>query len=342
MNKPFYALDKGELAKLLQEWGEPGFRLEQVLEQAYALRRHGFSEAHNLPKALRARLEESHPLRTGRIASKAVSRDGETVKFLLRLADGESVETVIIGAPSRRSVCISSQVGCDLGCRFCASTIGGKRRDLGMHEILEQFAAAQSISEERITHVVLMGMGEPLLNYANVVKALRVLTGRFGFGLSHRRVTLSTIGVVEGMRMLANESLRVNLAVSLHAPNQELRKHIVPSAERWKFEDILAAAAHYQERTGRQVTMEYCLIDGFNDSAGHARMLGKRLKGTGFAVNLIPYNPVAGLEWKRPRRDRVRRFRDVLTALGVPATVRREKGADISAACGQLRRRIDG
>ncbi len=255
----------------------------------------------------------------------------------MKAEDQVKFETVLIKAPSRRTVCVSTQAGCDLGCAFCASTIGGKMRDLTYFEIIEQFVAANAQSDSPLTHLVVMGMGEPLLNYSNLVQALAAFTDSERFGLSHRRITVSTIGVVEGIIALSKEPYNVSLAVSLHAPEDGVREQIVPSARRWHFNEILAAAEIYQQKTGRQVTIEYCLISKVNDLKAHASLLASRLRGKGFAVNLIPFNPVEGINWQRPDPERVNKFAEELKKAGIAVSVRRGKGDDIGAACGQLR-----
>lgn len=323
---------------MLAELGAPRFRCDQIWKNVYANRLWGYDAATNLPDSLKEVLGREHPLKTSKLVTRANSADRETSKILMEFSDGATVETVLIKAPQRRTVCISSQAGCDMGCKFCASAIGGLERNLTAAEMLEQFVAANSISDESLTHVVVMGMGEPLLNYDNLVKFLNALVDEDRFGISHRRITVSTIGVVEAIHALAKEPVRVSLAISLHSHDQVTREMIVPAARRWDFDSVLNAAAYYQQKTGRQVTIEYCLIRKVNDLKAQAKLLADRIRDKGFAVNLIPYNPIGDLKWERPESERVEKFRDELKSNGIVVIVRREKGVDISAACGQLRR----
>ncbi|MDZ7816074.1 MAG: 23S rRNA (adenine(2503)-C(2))-methyltransferase RlmN [Planctomycetota bacterium] len=332
----FYDLSLPRLKELVAHLGHKPFRAKQLWHHAYEHRSWGFSEATDLPDKLVADLSEKVPLKTAKIIKRLDSSDGDTSKVLLDMS-GDSVEAVSIAAPSRRTACISSQVGCDLGCRFCASALGGKVRDLSSAEILEQFVAVNSLENDSLTHVVMMGMGEPLLNYEQVVRALKMLVCPEHFGLSRRRITLSTVGVVQGIDALAGERLGINLAISLHASSQEQRVRIVPSAAKWHFDDIIRAAERYHSETGRQVTFEYCLLGRLNDSPEDAEKLGEQLSGKGFAVNVIPYNPVSGRDYERPAAQSTEKFAQVLREHVSAVMIRREKGTDIAAACGQLR-----
>ena len=333
-----YSLSFSELETELVLLGQPRFRAKQVWKYLYSEIGWGFDNATVLPVKLREQLSGRFNFVRGKLVDFVKSPHGEAVKFLLDFGDNSIIETVLLNAPKRKTVCISTQVGCDLGCAFCASTIGGKLRDLEFHEIIDQFVAASSISEGQITNIVIMGMGEPLRNYDNLVKALRIFTSPKCFGISGRRITVSTIGVIPAIKKLAGESLNVSLAISLHAPNQAVREDIVPSAHRWGFEEILTVAGGFQKTTGRQVTLEYCLLEGVNDLKAHAEQLARRIRGNGFAVNLIPFNPVKDIGFKRPSPERVKRFKEAIASFGIPVTVRYEKGSEISAACGQLMR----
>ena len=336
----FFTLSKAELKDVLKEWGEKPFRASQIWDHVYKKRSWGFRECSNISKTLIAKLEENYPIKNSSLLVKKTSIERDAKKYLLGFADeADSVEVVALRAPGRGTVCVSSQIGCDMGCKFCASTIDGKKRDLHFSEIVEQFVAAGVLSDWNMTHVVVMGMGEPLLNYDNLIKAVDILTNPDYFGISHRRVTISTIGVVDKIIALSREDIRPSLAISLHAPNQRIRESIIPSAVNWQYDSILNAAEEYQSVTGRQVTLEYCLLDGVNDLKIHAEILGARISGKGFAVNLIPYNQVEGISWERSTPERVERFKETLEKFIVTVTTRREKGADISAACGQLRRK---
>ncbi|MFA4986430.1 MAG: 23S rRNA (adenine(2503)-C(2))-methyltransferase RlmN [Candidatus Brocadiia bacterium] len=336
--KPFYSLTKQQVAHIVTEHKLPAYRAAQVWKHAYSQGGWGFERATAIPKGLHVEFEEAFPLKTAVEKKRLASSDGDTEKFLFEFPGNSFIEAVVIGAPGRTAVCLSTQVGCDLGCTFCASAHGGKQRDLLDYEIIEEFVASTSLSGRKITHVVFMGMGEPLLNLHNVISSIKALVDPDRFGISHRRITVSTIGVVPGIRELAKSELGVSLAISLHAPNQELRARLIPSAKKWLFDDIIEAARFYQETTGRQVTFEYCLIDGVNDSPISARELARKLKSGGYAINIIPLNPIPGCEYRSPVPETVDRFKNALVEAGLTATVRREKGADIGAACGQLRR----
>ena len=277
---------------------------------------------------------------TSTVASEQLSSDG-TQKLLLTWQTAANAETVMIPDGPRRTACVSSQVGCPVGCKFCASGVNGVKGNLSAGQIVEQIFRLNIIlhpAKERINHVVFMGMGEPLANYANVLQAIRVMHDLQGFNIGARKITISTVGVPLKMRALANEDLPLNLAISLHAPNESLRKQLIPWAEHFSLEDILDAARYYFDRTGREVTLEYILLSGVNDQPDHARQLAKLCKTLRANINLIRYNEVAGLPFTRPKADDVVNFQDVLRNAGVNAHVRKSRGRDIDAACGQLRR----
>ncbi len=328
-----------ELSSVLTDWGEPPFRARQVWEWVWKHLETDFSRMTSLPQGLRDRLGAK--FRVGVPRALASQTDGEgTEKALLALGDGQAVEAVLIREEDRRTICVSTQVGCPVGCSFCATGRSGFVRDLSPGEIAAQvlhFARELRPSGERVTHVVVMGMGEPLLNYAATVKAIRNLNDGRGFSLGARRITLSTVGVVPGIRRLAGEGLQVNLAVSLHAPDDALRGELVPLASRWPIREALGAADLFARATGRRVSYEYVLLAGVNDRLEHARALARLLQGRLAHVNLIPFNPAPGLPYRRPSEADVDRFRRVLVAAGVDATVRRSRGVEIGAACGQLR-----
>ena len=412
-----------ELAEALARLNQPAYRARQVFEWVY---RHGvtdFERMTNLPKALRAELAGRFAVLTTRVRRHAASTDG-TQKLLLELADGETVETVWIPADGRNTACVSSQVGCPVGCRFCASGLDGVKRNLRAGEIVEQALRidllirtvrlrhgvasravvrdADSVASDTdvrraggkasapgtettsprdpfppshvptsprrtagggcpppfppshlptfprtpprrqgqrgLTHIVLMGMGEPLANYAQVVRALRLLNASWGLNIGARRITLSTVGLPDRIRRLASEGLPINLALSLHATDESLRRELIPWAERFSLREILDACAEYFRRTGREVTLEYVLLAGVNDRKRDARELAKiarRLRGN---VNLLRYNPVPGLPYERPSASAAHAFQQRLRSLGVNAHIRRSRGTDVAAACGQLRR----
>ncbi|MGC9529905.1 MAG: 23S rRNA (adenine(2503)-C(2))-methyltransferase RlmN [Candidatus Bipolaricaulaceae bacterium] len=328
-----------QLVALLTGWGEPAFRAKQIWRWAWGRLAEEFEEMTDLPRPLRDRLAADLRLDGMVAVGDQSDADEGTHKVLLELADGRRVEAVLIRDGGRRTVCVSSQVGCPVGCPFCATGRMGFQRDLSPGEIAGQvihFARRLRSAGERVTHVVVMGMGEPLLNYGATVCAVRNLNRRPGFGLGARRFTVSTVGVAPGMRRLAQEGLQVNLAVSLHAPDDELRRRLVPLDCRWPLPQVLAAADAYAQATGRRVTYEYVLLAGVNDAPGQARALGRLLRGRLAHVNLIPFNPAPGLPFAAPALERVEQFRLEVLRSGVDATVRRSSGVRIGAGCGQL------
>jgi len=330
------ALD--EVRAFVQALGEPPYRAEQILSWAYGKRVRDFAAMGNLPKALRERLAVSATLATTSVDQVRRSADG-TTKLLVRLADGEAIEAVMIPEGRRNTACLSTQVGCPIGCVFCASGLGGLVRNLEPGEIVEQVLHVLDLLPEgkRLTNIVVMGIGEPLLNYAATRRALEVLTARWGLGLSPRRITVSTVGLPELIERLAADGPAVNLAVSLHASDDLTRSQLVPRAR--PIRDILAAARRYLRQTGREVTIEYVLVKGVNDSTADARELARLIGRAPFLVNLIPLNRVEGLGWEPPGPERVARFANALRGRGVRVHVRRRRGADIEGACGQLRLR---
>ena len=338
-----YGADRADVERLFAEWGEPKYRAEQAW---HALYREviPLEEATALPRALRERLVEALPLALAPV-TEASSADGLTTKWLWAAgADRAQVETVLMRSERRASVCISSQAGCAMGCTFCATGQAGFDRHLDTGEMVEQVVRAAHGSPQRVSNVVYMGMGEPLANYDPVWASVERLHG--DLGLSARRITISTVGVVPGMRRLAQESLPVTLAVSLHAPDDQLRNELVPLNRRYPLDEVLDAAAEVAGAHGRRVTFEYAGIAGVNDSRRQAEALAHRLsswQGVGGPhVNLIPLNPTSGYKGRTPARARLREFADVLRARGVQTTIRRNRGLDIDAACGQLRARQIG
>lgn len=340
-----------ELEEFMRSLGQPAYRARQVFEWVY--RRHvpDFAAMSNLPLALRDKLSSESTLTPVAPVSEQRSADGTTTKVLLRLPDGEAVEAVLMrygedeDADTRRSVCVSSQVGCPVGCGFCATGQSGFVRNLTTGEIVAQvlyFARALAMEgyERPVTNVVFMGQGEPFLNLENVRRAIEILNSPHGMHLGARHITISTSGVIPGIKAIATWPLQVGLAVSLHAPDDALRNDLVPLNRRYPLAKLLAACLSYEEMTGRRVTFEYALIDGINDEPRQARRLAELLAGHLSHVNLIPLNatPESGLRASPP--NRVFRFQEELTRRGIPCTVRIERGADIAAACGQLRRRV--
>jgi 23S rRNA (adenine2503-C2)-methyltransferase len=324
----------------LKERGLVAFRTGQVRRWLFEQRAGSFEEMSDLPKALRAELSEAFCVWSSKIAARQESADG-TEKLLLELHDGQRIECVLLRqGPLRRTICISTQVGCAMGCVFCASGLEGVARNLSTGEIIEQMLLLQRLlpPEERLSHIVVMGMGEPLANLDRLLPALAEATSPAGLGISARRVTISTVGLPEGIRRLGAADVPYHLAVSLHAPDDELRNKLVKVNAKIGIEAILAAADDYFEKTGRRLTFEYVLLAGINDQPQHARFLAALLEGRTALVNVIPYNPVAGLPFRTPSADTVARFGAILENAGIHVKVRRRKGDEINAACGQLRR----
>lgn len=332
-----------ELESLLRGWGEPQYRARQLWKWLWEKWATTFQEMTDLPHSLRERLAKEFRLELVRPGAAKLDADEGTEKVLLSLPDGERIETVLIRDEGRRTVCVSTQVGCPVGCRFCATGQMGFVRNLTPAEIAAQvlhFARQLSQQGERVTHLVVMGMGEPMLNYQATLRALRNLHHPRGFALGARRMTLSTVGVVPGIRRLAGEGLPINLAISLHAPRDTLRRKLVPWGKRWGVREVVEAADEYAATTGRRVTYEYVLLAGVNDGRREARELGRLLRGRLAHVNLIPFNPAPGLPFRRPPPSRIEAFRKELLSWGVDVTVRRSRGVRIRAACGQLRTEV--
>lgn len=329
--------------KSLEEWlsqnGKKSFHSSQVFDWVYKKNATCFSEMTNLSLPLRESLEKSFSFPLLQSSKITFSDDKETIKFLWKLKDDRFVESVLIMSGDRRTLCVSSQVGCPGRCAFCASGKKGLIRNLSVAEIVEQLVHVNRYlqkNDERISHIVFMGMGEPLDNYENVMNTIRKLIDPNLFGISQRRITVSTVGVVEKIHEMTEEDFSVHLVLSLHAPNQHIRKKIIPYARKYGYEEVLHAMKNYSEKTKRDVTYEYTLIAGINDSIGCARELAKVLKNHRCTVNLIPYNHVEGLSLKRPSGEKIQDFREVLDSLNVRTTWRYTKGKDIAAACGQL------
>ncbi len=331
-------LDRAGLSAWCAAQGEAPYRADQIRRWVYGKRVNTFDDMHDVPAGLRAKLHEHFTLFESQIVRHQVASD-RTEKLLCELADGEHVECVLMRETQRRTVCLSTQVGCAMGCVFCASGLNGVKRNLSTGEILEQVLRLDRLlaADERITNVVVMGIGEPLANLNALLPALATLNEKGGLGLGARRMTVSTVGLPEGIRQLAAHGKPFNLAVSLHAPNDELRNRIVPVNARIGIDAILAATDDYFQSTGRRVTYEYVLLRGLNDAEEHARQLGGLLARRNAHVNLIPMNPVEPLDMAAPSAVQTAKFVDTLERAGVNVTVRKRKGADIEAACGQLR-----
>lgn len=348
-------LTLAELIELMSSWDEPRFRADQLWRWMYRSYTTDFEDMANLPHALRTHLACEATVAPLIPQAEQVSATGDTRKVLFRLHDGTRIESVLMHYERRRSACISTQAGCGMGCTFCATGQAGLARNLSAGEIVGQVlhfarearksAIERAKAESRqadipvhpITHVVMMGMGEPLANYEATWRAIEILTHTEGYGLGARRITVSTVGLVPGIERLAAEGLPVNLAVSLHAASDSLRNQLVPIGRRYPLTDLMGAVRRYADATRRRVTFEYALISGLNDAMHEAQELASLLKGVTCHVNLIPLNPTPGSCLMPPPRARVLAFRDALEKLGIPATVRVRRGTDIEAGCGQLR-----
>lgn len=335
-----------ELSAALAELGDNrSFRATQVMEWIWEKRATSFEQMSNLPPALRAELAKRYTLRPLTIVRRSQSGAGSTCKLLCQMQDGELMEMVLIPAAegragtrsSRLTLCVSSQVGCAFGCKFCASGLHGFKRNLSTGEIIGQIFAAEHESGQRVDNLVFMGMGEPLANTDHLLPALRLITDRQALGLSPRHITISTSGNVPGLNKLIASGIPVRLAVSLHGATDDVRSRIMPVNQRWPLAELIPALEAWQANSKHMLTFEYILISGVNDATQHAQALGALAKKLHAKVNLIPYNPVQGLEWQRPTEAACHAFQRSLLALHIPTTMRYEKGADINAACGQLR-----
>ncbi len=338
-----YDLDQAALGELLAELGQPAFRARQIWEWLYRHYATSFEEMTNLPLDLRTRLAEVAALDTGEIASIQSSSDGHTKKVLFKLDDGQLIETVLMRYEKRRTLCISTQAGCAMGCVFCATGQMGFFRHLTSGEIVAQvifFARELAADGDHVTNIVMMGMGEPLHNYDPTLAAVDRLTDEDGFNLGARKITISTVGMVPAIRRYADEKRQTPLAISLHAATDEERDKLIPVNRRWPIADIIDACHYYLEKTGRRLTFEWALIAGENDTVDEAHRLGRLLQGMLCHVNLIPLNPTAGYGGKPSSPEDVERFRDTLAEYGVSSTVRVRRGIDIQAGCGQLRDRV--
>ena len=325
-----------EMTATLKEMGEPAFRGKQVFTWLHKGVT-SFDEMSNLSKPLREKLKEQCYITAPSVARKQVSKLDGTVKYLLRMADGNCIETVVMRYHYGNTVCVSTQVGCRMGCRFCASTQAGRVRNLEAGEICSEIYTAQKDIGERISHIVLMGIGEPLDNMDNVLRFLELVNSPHGLNIGMRHISLSTCGVVPGIDALAEKQLQLTLSVSLHAPDSETRSRIMPVNRAYDVEELFAACHRYFRKTGRRISFEYAMIDGVNDHDWQAELIARKLKGMPGHVNLIPLNDVVESPYKPSKR--VGAFQQKLESLGVTATVRRSLGGDIDASCGQLRRK---
>ncbi|MCI8948778.1 MAG: 23S rRNA (adenine(2503)-C(2))-methyltransferase RlmN [Lachnospiraceae bacterium] len=328
-----------ELTKELTVMGYPAFRARQVYQWLHEKLAESFDEMTNLPKEMRRELSEAYYLKALQIVDIQISKIDGTRKYLFALGDGNIIESVWMKYKHGNSVCISSQVGCRMGCRFCASTLDGLERNLLPWEMLDQVYRIQKETGERVSNVVVMGSGEPLDNYDNLVRFIRLLSGEGGLHISQRNITVSTCGIVPGIKRLSKEGLGVTLALSLHAPNDKVRETLMPIAKTYRLEEVLEACHEYFVQTGRRVTFEYSLVKGVNDTQKEARALGVLLKGREGHVNLIPVNPIKERDFKQSDQAAVCAFKILLEKTGINVTIRREMGRDINGACGQLRKR---
>ena len=328
-----------ELKEEMLSIGEKPFRSKQIYEWLHKKLADSFDEMTNLSKALREKLDQHYVIKKVEMFARQISKEDPTEKFLFELEDGNMIESVLMKYNYGNSVCISSQVGCRMGCRFCASTIDGLERNLTPSEMLRQIYRIQKITGERVSNVVVMGTGEPLDNYDNFVKFIHMLTDENGLNISQRNVTASTCGIVPNILRLADEGLQITLALSLHGSNQEKRKKLMPVANKYELNEVLNACDIYFEKTGRRPTFEYSLVKGVNDQVEDAKELTEMLKNRNCHLNLIPVNPIKERDFKKPDRKNALEFKNKLEKNGINVTIRRERGSDIDGACGQLRRR---
>ena len=341
MKKDIRAYEYEELQKELERLGEKPFRAKQIYEWLHVKLADRFDEMTNLSVKLREKLAEEYDIFPVQMAERQQSKLDGTNKFLFRLYDGNMVESVLMRYKHGHSVCISSQAGCRMGCVFCASTIGGLKRNLSASEMLGQIYQIQKIIGERVSNVVIMGTGEPLDNYNNFLKFIHILTDEHGLNISQRNVTVSTCGIVPKILELAEERLQITLALSLHGSTQEKRRKLMPVANKYELGEVLSACDNYFKKTGRRVTFEYSLVHEVNDTDEDAKELSELLAPRNCHLNLIPVNPVKERSFQRPSRKSALNFKNKLEKSGINVTIRREMGSDIDGACGQLRRRYE-
>lgn len=327
-----------ELEQEIRKIGGKPFRAKQIYQWLHEKLVTDFDQMSNLSKEFREQLKEEFELTALTPVDVQVSQIDGTRKYLFRLADNNVIESVWMKYHHGNSVCISSQVGCRMGCRFCASTLDGLERNLSASEMLDQVYRIQSLTGERVSNVVIMGSGEPMDNYDNVIRFVRMISGEQGLHISQRNITVSTCGIVPEMRKLAEEDLQITLALSLHAPNDQVRKSLMPIANRYGLEEVLDACRYYFEKTGRRLTFEYSLVSGVNDNLQEAKALAALLKNMHGHVNLIPVNPIKERDYVQSEQKAIQEFKNYLEKNGINVTIRREMGRDINGACGQLRK----
>ena len=328
-----------ELKEEMLVIGEKAFRSKQIYEWLHVKLADDFDEMTNLSKALREKLKKNYEIRKVKMIDHQISKEDPTEKFLFELEDGNMVESVLMKYNYGNSVCISSQAGCRMGCRFCASTIGGLVRSLEPSEMLRQIYHIQKITGERVSNVVVMGTGEPMDNFDNLLKFIELLTDENGLNISQRNVTVSTCGIVPKMRELADKKLQITLALSLHASSQEKRLELMPVANKYEIHEVIEACRYYFEQTGRRVTFEYSLVGGVNDTDEDVRRLADLIHGMNCHVNLITVNPIKERSYVQPDHEAILNFKNRLEKNAINVTIRREMGRDIDGACGQLRKR---
>lgn len=344
IKKSLRDLELPELRGLLSDMGEKSFRAAQLYQWLHKRGAGSYEELSNISLSLRERLKDNYSIALPEAVEVLSSRLDGTRKFILRMEDGHVIESVWMKYRHGNSVCISSQVGCRMGCRFCASTLDGLARNLTSGEMLAQIYLIQRLTGERVSNIVVMGSGEPLDNYSELTRFIRMVSDENGLNISQRNITVSTCGLVPEIRRLAEEGYAITLALSLHAPNDEVRKSLMPIANRYSLSEVLPAMEYYFEKTGRRITFEYSVVEGVNDNKAEAKELSVLLRGfrsgggQACHVNLIPVNPIKERTFRRPDREKTENFKRILTENGITATIRREMGADISGACGQLRR----
>ncbi|WP_286231452.1 23S rRNA (adenine(2503)-C(2))-methyltransferase RlmN [Neobacillus mesonae] len=337
--KSIYSLQLHELKEWLQENGEKPFRAEQIFDWLYKKRATAFEDMSNLSKGLREKLATQFEITTLNTVIQQTSSDG-TIKFLFELHDGYSIETVLMRHEYGNSVCVTTQVGCRIGCSFCASTLGGLKRHLEAGEIVAQVVKVQKAldeSDERVSSVVIMGIGEPFDNYDNMMTFLKIVNHDKSLNIGARHITVSTSGIIPKIYKFADENMQINFAISLHAPNTELRTRLMPINKAYKLDDLMKAVRYYIDKTGRRISFEYGLFGGVNDSTEHAEELADLVKGLKCHVNLIPVNYVPERDYVRTPKEKIFAFEKTLKNRGINVTIRREQGHDIDAACGQLR-----
>lgn len=337
--KDIKSLTLEELTAEMALIGEKSFRAAQIYQWMHEKLADSFEEMSNLPKTLREKLAQNYSYTCHQTVEMKVSQIDGTRKYLFGLSDGNVIESVLMRYEHGNSVCISSQVGCRMGCRFCASTLDGLERNLTASEMLDQIYRIQKSLGERVSNVVVMGSGEPMDNYDNLIRFIHLLSDSHGLHISQRNITVSTCGIVPRMRQLAQEGLQITLALSLHAPNDEVRKTLMPIANAYRLKDVLDACRYYFHKTGRRVTFEYSLVQGVNDNLQEAQALATLLKDMHGHVNLIPVNPIKERDFVQSDRKAIQSFKNYLEKNGINVTIRREMGRDIDGACGQLRKR---